>query len=300
MSRLLGTDFFPEWLQARAQCHEGSDWIGTLYQDLQLIDVNHLSNGERQLFNDFSTFMNDWRSHLNNELTFVASLIRQSRKLRDKWLPMKKDESVLSPDGGYYKKIKGHYLNINCLAVLPDGRLASGSMDETLRVWDTSSGQSKTLEGHKGAVTCLAVLPDGRLASGSWDETVRVWDTSTGQSKTLEGHKGTVKCLAVLPDGRLASGSWDETVRVWDTSTGQSKTLEGHKGTVKCLAVLPDGRLASGSWDETVRVWRQSCIGDNKLQQIGFFESIVTCLAWCTRKQILAVGLVTGPEFLRL
>jgi WD40 repeat protein len=31
------------------------------------------------------------------------------------------------------------------------------------------------LEGHTSYVSALAVLPDGRLASGSADTTVRVW-----------------------------------------------------------------------------------------------------------------------------
>ena len=33
-----------------------------------------------------------------------------------------------------------------------------------------------TLRGHTDDVSCLAVLPDGSLASGSWDETVNLWN----------------------------------------------------------------------------------------------------------------------------
>ena len=66
-------------------------------------------------------------------------------------------------------------------------------------------------------VTCLAVLPDGRLASGSYDNTVRVWDVSDGGSCALtqSGHTNYVSSLTVLPDGRLVSGSYDATLRVW-------------------------------------------------------------------------------------
>jgi len=31
------------------------------------------------------------------------------------------------------------------------------------------------MQGHTREVPALAVLPDGRLASGSWDNIVRVW-----------------------------------------------------------------------------------------------------------------------------
>jgi WD40 repeat protein len=65
----------------------------------------------------------------------------------------------------------------------PDGtRLASGSLDRTVRVWDVATGASvATLEGHTQAVPSVGWCPDGtRLASGSADLTVRVWDIVEG------------------------------------------------------------------------------------------------------------------------
>ena len=51
----------------------------------------------------------------------------------------------------------------------------------------------------------------GWLASGSWDDTVKVWEAATWQEiATLAGHTDNVYALAVAPDGGwLASGSVD-------------------------------------------------------------------------------------------
>jgi WD40 repeat protein len=89
-----------------------------------------------------------------------------------------------------------------------------------------------------------------KIASGSWDRTVRVWDSSTGAVlSNLEGHSGMVTSVIWSPDGsKIASWSYDKTVRVWDSSTGAVlSTLEGHSGVVTLVSWCPDGsKMASG------------------------------------------------------
>jgi WD40 repeat protein len=160
------------------------------------------------------------------------------------------------------RTLVGHSQRVWSVAFSPDGQwLASGSEDNTMRLWEVETGQQvRTFAGHASSVYSVAFSPDGRLlASGSADHTVRLWEVDTGrQVRTLEGHTESVYSVAFSPDRRLlASGSWDNTVRLWEVETGrQVRTLEGHTGSVHSVAFSPDGRLlVSGSADNTMRLW---------------------------------------------
>ena len=81
------------------------------------------------------------------------------------------------------------------------------------------------LRGHTDWVTCLAKLDGGRLASGSYDKSIIIWNLADGkQLARLEGHPGRVGCLAELEGGRLASGSYDESDSVVVTTRTASTT----------------------------------------------------------------------------
>jgi serine/threonine protein kinase len=158
--------------------------------------------------------------------------------------------------------LKGHANTVRSVAFSPNGkRLATGSGDRTVKLWDATTGQElATLKGHGDWVNSVAFSPDSkRLATGSEDQTVRLWDAVTGQElTTLKGHGDAVSSVAFSPDGkRLATGSADRTIKLWDTATGQELTaLKGHAGPVSSVTFSPDGkRLATGSGDHTVMLW---------------------------------------------
>ncbi|EUC29070.1 hypothetical protein COCCADRAFT_8666 [Bipolaris zeicola 26-R-13] len=159
--------------------------------------------------------------------------------------------------------LENHGSDVTCVTFSHDStRLASGSEDRTVKVWDVSSGEClQTFEGHEDYVTSITFSHDStRLASASEDSTIKLWDTRNSGLclQTLEGHSDWVNSVAFSHDSkRLASASGDRTIKLWDTGTGTClKTLRGHSGNIRSVAFSHNStRLASASFDTTIRIW---------------------------------------------
>ncbi|MCD6056050.1 MAG: protein kinase domain containing protein [Gammaproteobacteria bacterium] len=173
-----------------------------------------------------------------------------------------------------------HRDNVFALAVLPDGRVLSGSGDKKIKCWDVDreTGNATCLAtwgGHTNLVLALVVLPNKWVLSGSQDGTIKCWDTTKIRSweryhnntgnlhclATWEGHRNSVCVLAVFANGWILSGGKDRKIKCWkiDKETGNAACLatwEGHVDSINALAVLPNGWVLSGSQDGAIKCWR--------------------------------------------
>jgi WD40 repeat protein/serine/threonine protein kinase len=179
-----------------------------------------------------------------------------------------------------YKILEGHTAAINSLQFSADGRLlASGSNDNTVRVWDVGTGKElSVLKGHGGSVQAITFSADSaasnvKLLSAGYDNEVKLWDLNHYEEKrvlappVIGRHQDSVLGAAFSPTGEyIVTAGRDRTAILWDYAGRIVREFkederirelkEGHEYLVTTAVFFPDGkRLVTAAADSTARIW---------------------------------------------
>lgn len=154
---------------------------------------------------------------------------------------------------------------INTIAFSPEGsKMASGSSDGMIRIWDLKSGELSELIDIHDSVSVGEVLFNKtatKLISSS--NIIKIYDLKNKVVEmNLDGHHGQlIGDLDIDNSGKLLI-SGDIAVRnpliaLWDLETGdQIRTLEGHRKVIRDIAFSNDeSMIASAGEDNLVILW---------------------------------------------
>ncbi|KAF9182509.1 U3 small nucleolar RNA-associated protein 13 [Haplosporangium sp. Z 767] len=211
--------------------------------------------------------------------------------------------------------IYGHSDIVICLDRNTDGTLlASGSKDNTAKVWtldlenEDADERYKcigTCVGHTEAIGAVALTrkTDGLLLTGSQDRTIKCWDLSTADLDepnenlrfkshyTIQAHDKDINTISIAPNDKIfATGSQDKLAKIWNLQEGTLiGTCKGHKRGVWSVKFSPvDQCLATSSGDRTIKIWSLndfSCLRTfeghtNSILKVDFLTSglqLVSC-----------------------
>ncbi|XP_034611313.1 WD repeat-containing protein 18 [Trachemys scripta elegans] len=129
----------------------------------------------------------------------------------------------------------------------PLARAATASLDQTVKLWEISSGELLlSVLFDVGIMAVTLDLSEYHMFCGGMDGSIfqvdlcawpvqrdRAFHSERENGKIFRGHRNQVTCLSVSTDGSLLlSGSHDETVRLWDIQSKQCLRTVNHKGPV--------------------------------------------------------------------
>ena len=152
-----------------------------------------------------------------------------------------------------------HTKTITSLVLLSDNKLASGSEDKTIKLWDVKKRQCiSTITGNYECIYSLLKINDNTLAAGTHN-TIRVFNTDNKKELySLIGHEKSICTMIKLDEDKIISGGYDNLIKIWDLNNKIcDASLFGHDTTVFVVLLLQDGRLASGSGsrDKALKIW---------------------------------------------
>ncbi|MFD7477807.1 NB-ARC domain-containing protein [Streptomyces sp. NPDC059837] len=186
------------------------------------------------------------------------------------------------------RTLTGHTGPVRSVAWSVDGRLASGSADNSLRVWDVATGASAEFAAHTGHVNSVAWSASGRVATGSADGTARSWHVTPPVYATwFSDIYAGVKSVAWSVDGRLAIAAY-QMVLVWDENTTvHAYVRHSCLGFATSVAWSHDGRLAIADVYGTVEVWD---VGTDISTTLSGHTDWVRSVAWSTDGRLASGG----------
>ena len=202
-------------------------------------------------------------------------------------------------------KLDGHAEVVYAVAWRANGvDIATGSLDKTVRIWDTLTGKCKlTLKDHADAVAGVAWSPDGKyLATASGDRSCKVYEADTWKKlAALQGHQDGLTSVVFSPDGkRLVTSGSDKQMKVWDFKPSQIENparSQSEGETINHCVYSPDGKILA--WCANNRVVKLfNADGSQETRSWRDTQDWVYSVSIAADNQTIAAGTQDGHVFI--
>ena len=142
---------------------------------------------------------------------------------------------------------------------------AAKNNEMRIYIFSNSLEHMGTFYEYKTAIICLCAISHKILASGSWDNTIKIWDIENRAiMSTLSQHTKCVHALCNISEGVFVSGSNDKSLIIWSkyelpgsssTSTYTHRVLTGHKSGIIGIIRINNREIISGEYLGDLKIW---------------------------------------------
>ena len=243
----------------------------TVLVERDLLDAERLAASDRLLpllrrrFVQSGHLLDQCTNRTDAEMTWFNRLLHENelQSLTEMWVPLMKRPFLRAlhalpdlPNPFLVRTVSAHSQSVNGIAISSNGSLlASVSDDESVKVWEVSSGELvRTLSGHDEKVNACAMSPNNTaLVSISEDGEAKVWSLPSGKLRTTLWNRA-----AMNYDGQLfTEKSNDGITKVGQVATqALARKLLRPAKAIACAIANSGSILLAATERETLYVWR--------------------------------------------
>ncbi|USP74763.1 WD40 repeat-like protein [Curvularia clavata] len=261
---------FLYWLESLSLCESMPKGVVSMNEVQMLVQAQGKSTSSTELVYDAYRFVMYHKQVIEIQPLQVYGsglLFSPTQSLVRKLFRQEKPEGITIKPGirdgwsACLQTLEGHMGIVCSVAFSHDSTLlASGSRDDTVKIWDVRSGTClQTLE-YGNMVDLLAFSHDSRRLASSDRRDVKIWDVSNGMClQTLELNDGYLASAAFSHDATRLASFHKGTVKVLDTSNGAClQTFENNYGDAGLVAFSHDSAwlaLASATNHGAIHIW---------------------------------------------
>ena len=235
---------------------------------------------EKQNDNNFETTNFEEQEEKNSNYNFGKQSIKLGDSVKNSnsgvnLSPVSSVKNRFKPFGMKNRIEYAHDEIIVCMIELENKKIATGSYDNTIKIWNLKSSNIKCdktikedgkvfslLEFEQDMLLCaIDQSPDDIDDINQVDKNdimINLWNLNSTEKiiYSFKGHDLRINCLVKCNDKFFASCSNDGNIIIWDYVLKKNvKTLSGHNDCILCMILLNDGKLCSGSADYTIKIW---------------------------------------------
>ncbi len=134
---------------------------------------------------------------------------------------------ILNMAGKKIAVCRGHQKRVVSVCVTKDGKIISGSEDNTVRIWDMNGEELAVCKKHNRGVNFVSITKDGKIVSNCGDH-VYIWDM-----RRISGFSESLEQLSTMDD--------DQAGKIWVTlQKPMQKNLDIHEAYERIVIILKE------------------------------------------------------------